>query len=360
MKTASHDRSRRLAVLALVPVLSLACGDSAPIAVTPSSDASASAGSDGGSHTNDATLQPDARASDVAADAPEPATGADGPGMDLDDAPGAAVDGPSMDGSASDTATGVLRADLLPKHPCGAHSQSCCPGNVCNDGGCCVAGESCVAAGRPPAAGSALTCQDGSFHSTDGMACGGLMHPCCPGRNGCTAANVRCTMGTCTPCGGHGQECCDTFDFKGALRCGRGLACRPDPEQHPLCLPCGGDGQPCCPGADLCRSGLACAEASAGQRICQGCGAPGTACCPGTACQDGATCLGAVNRQGGSCAPCGGQGQPCCGGHCGAGLRCEGSCEPCGGPGQRCCIWEAACAGGLACSTSAPQDGSCR
>jgi hypothetical protein len=87
---------------------------------------------------------------------------------------------------------------------CGAANAPCCAGGTCNNGGCCVEGQC-----RRNGVFCAIDlCAAGSCGNG---ACGSVGQPCCVINNqpSCTGGWARCEAGSCVPCGGAKEGCCD-------------------------------------------------------------------------------------------------------------------------------------------------------
>ena len=199
---------------------------------------------------------------------------------------------------------------------CGSEGQPCCPNEEC-EGGSCQLG----------------TC----------IPCGGLGESCCQSPDGspsCNAARVECRALHCSHCGNPGEACCSGGDqpctggccvsSEGASVCiAEGSSC---PQMDGacaagMCANCGRDGQRCC-NDEVCSGDLRCS--ATGLCFAQ-CGAPGQPCCPGNICTGGCC----ASPSGTSADECVTVGQACPGvaGTCAT----DGSCTSCGGLGQGCC-----------------------
>jgi hypothetical protein len=133
-------------------------------------------------------------------------------------------------------------------YPCGGPGQPCCEGNFCEAGGCCDHNEQdwpvCIANGESCSGGQG-TCSNGGCRGGD---CGVLGHSCCGNDVRCTAPFTDCAGGTCMPCGGLAQRCCDSAS---GSYCGAPYVCA---NNGNTCVACGDIGEPCCL-ADTCAVG---------------------------------------------------------------------------------------------------------
>lgn len=227
---------------------------------------------------------------------------------------------------------------------CGAPSQVCCAGELCDDAGFSCQGGRCAVCGAPGQVccpGDACTLPGTSCQAGACQACGGPGQPCCDGAT-CADGALTCAGGQCQACGGPNQICC------GGNTCGPGnLLC-----SGGQCLACGAANQPCC-GNGLCDADRVC-DARANR--CLDCGSVGQTCCDNATCNAGGLC------QNNQCSACGGQGQICCAGNvCNAGNNvcgAAGTCLSCGQTNQACCAG-GVCAAGRVCEADSGQCATC-
>jgi hypothetical protein len=133
---------------------------------------------------------------------------------------------------------------------CGGVGQPCCEGILCDGDACCDDGPkppTCVASGGS-CSGSDGVCSGGGCL---GGTCGLVGQVECPSA-GCTAPYTENNNNMCEPCGGLGQECCDSENGK---FCGSPNVCFDGIDK--FCEACGAIGQACCLG-DLCPASGSC------------------------------------------------------------------------------------------------------
>jgi hypothetical protein len=165
---------------------------------------------------------------------------------------------PNGSGEAFDfctTSGTVCNADTKQCGACGGAGQPCCEGVICSGDACCDQGPNvptCVASGDNCSGGDG-TCSGGGC---EGGTCGLVFQAECNSA-GCTGPYTENNNNICEPCGGLGQECCDSAQGK---YCGAPNVCFDD-GNNKTCGACGGIGQPCCLG-DLCPTSGTCNNAN--------------------------------------------------------------------------------------------------
>ena len=149
------------------------------------------------------------------------------------------------------TTSGTVCNDANKCSACGGAGQPCCEGIVCDGEACCDQGPNqptCVASGGA-CSGADGVCQGGGCN---GGTCGLVGQAECIWA-GCTGPYTENNNNICEPCGGLGQECCDSASGK---FCGAPNVCFDD-GNNKFCEPCGAIGQACCLG-DLCPTSGSC------------------------------------------------------------------------------------------------------
>lgn|GEM_PF-2773338 len=127
-----------------------------------------------------------------------------------------------------------------------SQSTACCGERECAAPSTCYRCESGASVCALPGVSKGPACGEDEC----GVNTGNAGQPCCE-FGVCFSADVECLNGTCQPCGGLTQVCCN------GGRCDTGEC------YNGFCRPCGGDGKSCCEGG-VCNNGLVCREVTTG------------------------------------------------------------------------------------------------
>jgi hypothetical protein len=161
---------------------------------------------------------------------------------------------------------GTCQPKLGTGKSCG--SNNVCSSGVCSNGVCCEgtcgANHQCGASGK-----CECTCAGGKTCVGNACAC----------KSGTQDRN---NTGTCSPCGGSGQECCGSKGLGGKCS-GSKMTCAVfGGQEDGICEHCGGTGEACCNVSDGCddRTQTYCKSLYTGHTgRCALCGVPGMANC---------------------------------------------------------------------------------